>query len=228
MSDLLKWSEIQSRVETLLNASSSPLGADGLVDELLRLCAIDIQNRIESFKAATVFSFLDTDLTVEGSASLGRLPPRTNPEEWYVVDSDSAEYARPRVALSPWPWAFRHDLTDGRSRALRPGTRCYSINPSDSCEFYVYPALSADRVLNVTARYTKESFSDSDETTFPPASIPAFYAWVKSFMLSDMEGELTASARLKSGSFTPSARGMYESAVRDLNANYGGPLVRRV
>ena len=224
----LKWGEITDRVRTLLNASAGVVGAEGFVDEQMRLCAINIQTRIPAFWPLRVSAFSPDDLIIDGSMSVGRLPANVSPVEYYIVDADDddlteeeRQHHHERGMLVIWPWSNRFDLQRGEIPYKSNGFISFA---PDNCNFVVYPVIDQTDRLVVHYREKQTAFAANDITGFPDDVVDAIYAWTKAALADDIDGDAETALRFRSGRFN--APGRYEQVVKDLFAAYGNGIAR--
>lgn len=218
----LTWSEVKSRTNALLNQSAEIAGADAGIAQQMRLCALDLQARIQSFRIEHHTPIARETLIEDGYAHLGNLPAGADPKQWYIVDSDDATTPHPRGMLRQWPWEYRHDLIN---KTMSDKEQGYIALAPDRRHFYVYPKIEESDRLVVTWDGQKINFDDDEVTPFPEETVEAFYAWVKAYILRDIENNPAAAREFRSG--YRGGPGLYEQIVTSLHIEYGNGLTIR-
>ena len=219
----LKWSELKASVLALLNASADIVGAEDAMGVQFSLCALDLQARIPRFRARDVIVFGDTDLVTDGEASVGSLPVNVSPEAWVMADAEGVlEADRKGVGqLTKVPWGARQQLAHPANKTLMEGNGYVALS-ANLRDFYVFPAVTDEDVLSVGYTYNKSTFLDDDLVEFPPATAQAFYAWIKAYVLKDIDKD-SSYITFRSENF--GSPGLYERTIKELHAAYGNGVM---
>lgn len=219
----LKWSELKANVLALLNASANIVGAEDAMEVQFKLCALDIQARIPRFRGRDVVVFAHDDLVTEGEASVGSLPINVTPTEWSIGDAEGVaeEDQKEGGKLAAVPWKHRDQLAHPTRVDLMDGYGYVALAPNVR-DFYVFPAIAENDILSVDYTYSKSKFADDDLVEFPPAAEQAFYAWIKAYILKDIDKESSYST-FRSESF--GSPGLYERTIKELHAAYGNGVM---
>lgn len=181
----MTWTEYVAIVNEHLHVNAKRRGLNGPLEfnqRMMRNAVADLQRHIVSYQNGNTTTYALADLTEEGYASRGIMPPKAIPEAFHIVwtaldaDGESQERCQ-RNRLSFLPWVERNLLTCCSHQCLY----AYSIAP-DNRTFLIHPVLNDETELLLSWRGIKLDYVGGDVVPFPEESALAVGHYLSAYI----------------------------------------------
>jgi hypothetical protein len=176
----MKWSEFKTLVLGFMPVEAARVNAGTFVDQHMRQACLIIMGLLPRYQQNQEETYEETDLTVDGLASTGNLPPGAKLREAYLIrtytnDEGTTINARHPVEAE-LAWDRRYELVSGQYR-IPDNNGVMALNPVGAAggqEFYVFPQVLAASVeegktyaYQLVVKYDGKKFDYTDEDDVP-------------------------------------------------------------
>ena len=206
----MTWAEFKTAVKELITVdgvrvgvATSPTGSGTpYLPRMPRNGAAEVLSHVEYYSKGSVTKYNlagvsgHQPLTTEGNASLGQLPSGAKPQEAYRIFYDSAEEAAMpstddegcnRTPLSTYKYTNRNDMICAHP-AMGKGASLIAIGRAG--DFYVYPSLDREEVLEVHWDGFAVSHADSDTVPYDEPMAECVADFVKAKITREVDKDL--------------------------------------
>lgn len=208
--DFYTWLDFQNEVQALMPQDADRLGMDDYLPRLIREAVLDLQQFIPAYRNRHETLYYPSDFALEGSASVGTLPPQSELTGMWLFNLATAE----RVPVRRIDWERRFQLVDHRhhhhfgnefmtmtassvaavelitrlpaSRTIQHKHGMAAIDPQGST-FYLAPVLVDGWVLTIHWNGRKLDFKDNEAVPFDEDASFAVAAWAKSKIANEVD-----------------------------------------
>jgi len=199
----MTWAEFKTAVKELITVDGVRQGVTSYVDRMIRLGVVEVLSHVEFYSKGNITKYNlagvagHQPVTTEGNASLGQLPAESRPQEAYRIFYGSAEEAASpstdnegcsRTPLSNYSYTNRNDLVCAHP-LISTGASVIAIGRGG--DFYIYPQMDRNEVLEVHWDGFTASHSDSDKVPYDEPMAECVGEYVKAKITREVDKDLT-------------------------------------
>jgi hypothetical protein len=198
----MTWTEFKTAVKELITVDGVRQGVTSYVDRMIRLGVVEVLSHVEYYSKGSVTKYNlagvagHQPITTEGNASLGQLPGEARPQEAYRIFYTSAEEAASpstdnegcnRTPLVNYSYANRNDLICAHP-LINTGASVIAIGRGG--DFYIYPQMDRNEVLEVHWDGFAANHSDTDKVPYDEAMAECVGEYVKAKITREVDKDL--------------------------------------
>ncbi|HIA61735.1 MAG TPA: hypothetical protein EYN93_02385 [Planctomycetaceae bacterium] len=206
----MTWAEFRTAVKELITVdgvrvgvATSPTGSGTpYLTRMTRNGAAEVLSHVEYYSKNNITKYNlagisgHRPLTTEGNASLGELPGGARPQEAYRLFYDSAEVAASpptddegcnRTPLANYQYTNRNDMICAHPM-ISKGASLIAIGKAG--DFYVYPSLDREEVLEVHWDGFEVSHADADKVPYDEPMAECVAEFVKAKITREVDKDL--------------------------------------
>jgi len=198
----MTWAEFKTAVKELITVDGSRQGVTSYVDRMIRLGTVEVLSHVEHYSKGNITKYNlagvagHQPMTTEGNASLGQLPAEARPQEAYRIFYTTAEDAATpatddegcnRTPLTNYSYANRNDLICSHP-LIHNGASVIAIGRGG--DFYIYPQMDRNEVLEVHWDGFTASHSDTDTVPYDEPMAECVGEYVKAKITREVDKDL--------------------------------------
>ena len=198
----MTWLQFKTAVKELITVDGTRQGITSYVDRMIKLGVIEVLSPVEHYTKGNItkYNLAGPDgfqpLTTEGNSSLGQLPSEARPQEAYRFFSTTAEVAATpstdnegcnRTPVVNYPYSNRNDLICAHP-LISNGASVIAIGKSG--DFYIYPQLDRNEVLQIHWDGFTADHADSDTVPYDDPMAECVGEYVKAKVTREVDKDL--------------------------------------
>ena len=198
----MTWLQFKTAVKELITVDGSRQGITSYVDRMIKLGVVEVLSHVEFYTKGNITKYNLAGpegfqpLTTEGNASLGQLPSDARPQEAYrIFYATAAIAARPptddegcnRTPVVNYSYANRNDLICAHP-LINDGASVIAIGKSG--DFYIYPQLDRNEVLQIHWDGFTADHQDSDTVSYDEPMAECVGEYVKAKVTREVDKDL--------------------------------------